>query len=184
MMQQQDTIKYAANSLFESIELPYGDKDYNMIIILPAPDKTVNEVTGSLNAQAWNDLLNSLSLRDVIVHMPKLKFEYNTDLKNTLSDMGMEIAFTDNADFTGINPNGGLMISSVKHKTFVEVNEEGTEAAAVTSIGVVGTSYPPEESGPVYFTVNRPFVLAIREKISGSIVFIGQVTNPLSTSNE
>jgi serpin B len=94
-----------------------------------------------------------------------------------LSDMGMGVAFdSDNADFTRINANGGLYISRILHKTFIETNEEGTEAAAVTAVEVGVTSVGPDQ--PYYFTINRPFVYFIQEKSTGTILFIGTVMNP------
>jgi len=92
--------------------------------------------------------------------------------------MGMEVAFDpDNADFTGINPDGGLYISEVKHKTFIEANEEGTEAAAVTSVEVGVTSVGPDPQ-PLFMKIDRPFVYFIQEKATGTLLFIGKVMNP------
>ena len=93
-------------------------------------------------------------------------------MKDILYSMGMEDAFTRKADLSGINPDAPLFISEVKHKTFVEVNEEGTEAAAVTSVGIGVTSVPQS------FNVNRPFIFMIREQNSGAILFMGKVMNP------
>jgi len=93
--------------------------------------------------------------------------------------MGMKDAFNGNlADFTGINRNGGLYISRVRHKSFVEVNEEGTEAAAVTSVEIRLVSYNPDEPQIIPFHVDRPFVIAIKEKFTNSIIFIGRIMEP------
>jgi serpin B len=99
--------------------------------------------------------------------------EFESKLNNVLTDMGMGIAFDDQlADFMNINQNGGLYISEVKHKTYVDVNEEGTEAAAVTSVGIGLTSAPPT------FTINRPFIFVIRERFSNTILFMGKIEDP------
>jgi serpin B len=104
--------------------------------------------------------------------MPKFTFSYEVSLKDVLSAMGMEVAFTDGADFTGILPGGGLLITGVKHKTFIEVNEEGTEAAAVTSVEVGVTSIGN------FISFNKPFLFAIAEKSTGTILFVGRMMKP------
>ena len=106
--------------------------------------------------------------------MPRFRLEYSERLDQVLSALGMGIAFTPSADFSGMRATGGLSISEVKHKTFVEVNEEGTEAAAVTSVGMVDTALPDTFA----MRVDRPFVFAIRERHSGTILFIGKIGDP------
>jgi serpin B len=108
--------------------------------------------------------------------MPKFKIEYKALLNDALCNMGMEIAFTENADFSRLfEEQYGLMISKVIHKAVIEVNEEGTEAAAVTGVEVSLTSLPPEK--PV-LTLNRPFLFFIREKHSGTVLFAGKLVDP------
>jgi serpin B len=106
--------------------------------------------------------------------MPKFRLEHEQELNDALSKMGMGVAFSNQANFSRMlaGNSSGLSISSVKHKTYIDVNEEGTEAAAVTSVGIIFTSLPPTVE------VNRPFLFLIREKASNTILFIGQVTNP------
>ena len=104
--------------------------------------------------------------------MPKFSFEYEISLEDVLTSLGMGIAFTGAADFSKINPSGGLFISEVKHKTFVQVDEEGTEAAAATSVEIGFTS------GPGRFVIDRPFLFAIRERLSGTILFMGRMVDP------
>jgi serine protease inhibitor len=183
MMHQQDTFNYAMNDQFEALELPYGQGNFNMIVLLPKLGITLHQVINSMTADSWSKTINSLSAKVVVVQLPKFSFEYKSELNNELDSLGMGIAFTDNADFSGINPGGSLKISKVLHKTFVEVDEEGTEAAAVTSVEIVITAYPGEKI-PVFFTVDRPFIFAIREKDTGSVLFIGCVQNPSRKSNE
>ncbi len=176
-MQQQDTYKYLKNDLFTAVELPYGSGNFSMVILLPEHGKTTDDIAAELNTENWNVWLTQLSDKEVVLHLPRFKFEYNKQLQNDLTDMGMGIAFSENADFSKINPERDIMISRVIHKTFVEVNEEGTEAAAVTVIEFVGTSIVDEI--PEYLNIDRPFLFVIKEKDTGAVMFIGRVNNPL-----
>lgn len=163
---------------FAAIELPYNQGNYVMSILLPDPGNTVEDVITQLSQANWNTWSTQFSERDIQLQLPKFKYEYNEkQMKPVLSDMGMGVAFDlVNADFTRINPAGGLYISRILHKTFIETNEEGTEAAAVTAVEVGVTSVGP---GQTYdFIINRPFVYFIQEKSTGTILFIGTVMNP------
>lgn len=106
-----------------------------------------------------------------MVGLPRFTFTFERELNDVLTAFGMGIAFTSDADFSRMVPGGGLLISDVKHKAFVEVNEEGTEAAAVTSVTMA-------DSGPPAVVIDRPFIFAIRERFSGTVLFIGRVMNP------
>ena len=183
MMQQQDTFRYAHYDKLACVELPYGQGNYTMIILLPDMGIDLQEIITSLTPESWNSMINSLSNQDVVIHLPKFKFEYKNTLNDELTSMGMGIAFSDAADFSRISETGWLKISKVLHKTFIEVNEEGTEAAAVTAVEIGYTSIGGE-TPPVFFAVDRPFIFAIREKDTGSIVFIGSVKDPTLSSNK
>lgn len=175
-MKQSSTTLFTENQLFSAIQLPYGQGNYNMWILLPNEDKTLQDVTENLSTENWQSWNESFHEANVDIEFPKFKFEYEIKLNSVLSDMGMGIAFTGAADFTGINKNGRLRIDYVKHKAFVEVNEEGTEAAAVTVVAIELTAVGP--GGNIPFIVNRPFLFAISEKSTGSVIFIGTVKNP------
>ena len=152
--------------------------NYNMYVFLPESGKSVTNIIDELSVSNWETWTNNFAQTDdVDIKLPKFKFEYEKKLNDILIDMGMGIAFGGNADFTGINKNGGLAIDFVKHKTFVDVNEEGTEAAAVTIVGIRYTSVGnnPEE---IPFTVNKPFLFAVTEKDTEAILFIGKVSKP------
>lgn len=159
------------------LELPYGRGNFQMVILLPNNEYSVQDILQGLhseNLSRW--LANSSEIKDLNVNIPKFKFEYEKKLNDVLIDLGLGNAFSPGqADFSKIIDGTGLFISEVKHKTFVEVNEEGTEAAAVTSVAIELTAIIEDQ----YFTVNRPFVFAIREKYTNSILFIGKVENPL-----
>jgi serine protease inhibitor len=177
-MSFEEEIGYFENDIFQACELNYGRGNYSMVILLPKSRASIEAVTEMLNAENWTGWMQSFVQQKVKLTLPKFTFSYEKKLNDILSLMGMGVAFDpDNADFTGINADGGLYIDFVKHKTFVEVNEEGTEAAAVTIVGVGLTSFNPD--GPVEMYVNHPFVFAIREKTTGAIVFMGKVAEPV-----
>lgn len=181
-MQQEATLRYATNALFSMIELPYGEGNYNMIVMLPHTGSTTEDIVALLTAENWDGWIIALTEQNVKVMLPKFKFEYKNKLNDELDAMGMGVAFSDQADFSKINPEEDLFISKVLHKSFVEVNEEGTEAAAVTAVEISLTSVGPEPDYTL-FKADRPFLFAIREKDTGAIIFIGSLQNPLSGSN-
>jgi serpin B len=176
-MQQQDTFKYLNNELFSAIELPYGSGNFSMVIMLPENGKSTDDIVNQLSPETWSEWINGLSEKEVVLHLPRFKFEYKKLLNDDLTDMGMGIAFSPDADFSKIDPTRDIMISRVIHKTFVEVNEEGTEAAAVTVIEFIETSIIGDS--PVYLYIDKPFLFVIKEKDTGAILFIGRVNNPL-----
>lgn len=161
---------------YSAIDLPYGQGNYSMVVLLPNDDSSLNELINQLDNEEWNTLMQSMGEPSAWnLELPKFKFEYENTLNNELIDLGLGVAFSDLADFTGINKNGGLKISRVKHKTFVEVNEEGTEAAAVTSVVLGVTSVGPNTNT---FIIDHPFLFVIKEKYTNAILFIGTVTDP------
>lgn len=173
MMQGKIDLNMYSNETFTSAELPYGQGNWRMFLFLPETGKKVADVEKEMTTENWNSWLTRYAaVKDVEFSMPKFTFSYEESLKNTLSAMGMEVAFTDQADFTGILPEGGLLITGVKHKTFIEVNEEGTEAAAATSVEVGVTSIGN------FLSFNKPFLFAIAEKSTGTILFIGRLMIP------
>lgn len=176
-MQQQALLNYYENDVFQSVELPYGDEKFNMLLFLPKDEKSTDDVISSFSDENWLTWTNGLEQSDsVILRLPKFKIEYYKKLKEQLADMGMSIAFTEGADFSNMTP-ASVLISDVIHKSFVEVNEEGTEAAAVT---VVIIDYTSAGSGneKIQLDFNKPFVFAIYEKSTNAILFLGEVLNP------
>jgi serpin B len=175
MMYQKDTFAYAANSYAQFLDMPYGNKAYSMTVILPAEGKTTNDVLSQLTAESWNNIINNTKTRDVEVYMPRFKNKNNFILNSPLQKMGMNQAFSSLANFRNI-AEMNLFISRVIHDTYVEVTEEGTEAAAATIIEVAVTSMPVPQPTPI-FRVNKPFLFIIREKSTGVILFIGKMGN-------
>ena len=172
MMFLKEGVRYARTQSYEAAELLYGNGAFAMVIVLPAEGVTLAGLVAGMDAAGWSDLAGRLAENNVQLRLPRFKLEVTRELKDDLSGLGMGIAFDPNrADFYGIadvRPER-LYLTRVLQKTFVEVNEEGTEAAAATAVGVGVTSAPPT------MEVNRPFLFAIRERLSGTVVFMGQV---------
>lgn len=176
-MKLEKSLEYCSNSLFSAVNLPYGNGQFQMTVILPNQGKTTQNVISELNANNWNKWMKSVSNEVCVVSMPRFKFSFDVKMKDILKEMGMVKAFDGfNADFSGIS-KAQLYIDQVIHKTYIDVNETGTEAAAVTAITIfaTGTGEPDMRK---YFTVNRPFIFAISEKTTGSILFIGEIRTP------
>ncbi len=179
-MVQHSDLQYYEGDGFEAVELPYNQGNYNMVVLLPSRQSNVNDLIGRLSQANWNLWYSKFVKSDIQIQLPKFKFKYDEKkMIPILADMGMTVAFNPSAaDFTRINPEGGLYISDVRHKTYIETNEAGSEAAAVTSVEISETS-AGNDPQPHYFTVDRPFVFFIHEKTTGTILFIGAVVNPL-----
>ena len=176
-MVQQDTFQYLSNDILTAVELPYGEEGFSMLILEPQTGKTYHDVIKNLNSANWDLWNNALAATEVQIHFPKFRFSYEKKLNESLSRLGMGIALSDQADFSGISDAARLCISSVLHKSFVEVNEEGTEAAAVTSVGISLASIAPSYK---ILYINKPFVFAIKENTTNSILFIGLVQKPVN----
>jgi len=177
MMYQQTRLKYKCFGEFCVLELPYEGNDLSMIIFLPNEDDGLLEFEDHLtadSAHAWIDELMKVDEGLVMVNMPKFKTISEFELSRTLYDMGMPDAFSlPPADFSGMTGTKDLFISKVIHKAYVDVNEEGTEAAAATAVVMLKIA-----SKPLTFIANHPFVFLIRENQTGSILFIGRIVDP------
>jgi len=177
MMTTEGKFNYASTEDFTAVELPYKNKKFSMHLFLPAYESSVDELIGKLDEDSWSSWLEAFDEHDEVqVTMPKFKFDYQRSLGKDLSGIGLGIAFTDDADFSGISEID-LLISKVIHKTYIDVNEEGTEAAAVTAVEIGVTSVGPG-GGPIMIRLDRPFLFAITENSSKSIIFIGKMMEP------
>ncbi len=174
LMFRNDDFRYFENELFQAVNLPYGKNErVSMYVMLPAEEVGLKQLHSALNNTNWNSWVNSFRTMDGELGLPRFSFEYETSLNDALNALGMGIAFDENAaDFSGMRPTPpSLFISEVKHKTFIDVNEEGTEAAAVTSVEV-GTTAMPETFSMI---VDRPFFFAIADDMTGTILFMGSI---------
>jgi len=175
-MRMESDVAYLSNDLFTAVDLPYGNKKFKMSILLPNEGKSTADIVEQLSAENFCKWTSEFSEKEVVVTIPKFKFGYKELLNNPLIDMGLGEAFSGTADFTDINPDGGLQISRVIHQSFIDVNEKGTEAAAVTIVEIRYTSIGPDTK--TYFTADHPFIFVILEKTSNAILFIGRVGDP------
>lgn len=176
-MVQEGTFETLKNELFTAVNMPYGDGNFSMMVFVPNADKTNKDIIEALNQQNWATWNNSLKRVDKLkIYFPKFKFSYKNTLNDELYALGMKSMFTDDADLTGINETEDIYVSEVKHKTFVEVNEEGTEAAAVTSVEIKLTSAITE---PLEIKADKPFIFVIKEKQSNALLFMGILNEPV-----
>lgn len=176
MMEKTEDVRhpYTATDQFAALDLAYGDSLYSMTVLLPHEDTSVQQVVDSLDTKTWSQLTEQLAPQDLgRLKLPKFTLRYEKKLNDVLTDLGMGGSFTKEANFRGI-ADTSLFISEVKHKTFLQIDEEGTEASGATSVGIGATSAPPS------FVVDRPFVVVLRENHSGTILFIGTVMDPSS----
>jgi len=171
MMQQEQTFNYFEDDKAQYLDMPYGNKAFSMTVILPKQKNTIESYLKDFDMDEWNRIVENLSPREVKVYFPKFKVQSKLELQDVLSIMGMPLAFDTEADFSRMS-EGDLLISRIIHSTYCDVNEKGTEAAAVTVVEVGVTSMPLEN--PV-FNANRPFIFIIREKSTGVILFMGKM---------
>jgi len=172
----KELFNYTETEDLQILELPYKGNDVSMLILLPKENDItiVNQKFTRENLETWMD---SMYPTIVDIYLPKFTFKTEYNLKNMLIDIGLDIAFSSYADFSGMNGYGGLFIEKVLHKAFIEVNEEGTEAAAATTVHILETAI----TEPIkIFNVDHPFTLLIQHKETGTILFMGSVINPIA----
>ncbi len=174
MMSQVGLFGYTEGSDYQAIELLYDGGELSMVILLPEAGN-FETFESSLDTQQVAEIIGEIETRQVTLTMPKFEFESEFSLGETLSAMGMPIAFSGAADFSGMTGNRELFIADVVHKAFVSVDEAGTEAAAASAV-VMPISMPPEP--PVEVTVNHPFIFFIYDIETGAILFVGRVVDP------
>jgi len=176
MMTQKRQFRYMESDSLQILELPYVGDDLAMIVLLPRKVDGLAQLEADLSVENLNMWMGHLRKREVSVFLPKFKTTSQFRLSETLASMGMPDAFGGNADFSGIDGTKDLFISAVIHKAFVDVNEEGTEAAAATAAVISLTSAP--STPPPTFRADHPFVFLIHDNHSGSILFVGRIVNP------
>ncbi len=174
MMSQRVTLPYRHFEGVQMVALPYGDGRFSMVLALPGPDQSLDDFYASLDVERWGSWLSELRETDLDLVLPRFSIESDLSLNDPLSDLGMGIAFDRGAaDFSRMSPEQ-LFISFVRQKTFVEVDEVGTEAAAATSVGMTVTSFP----GRPLVHFDRPFFFAIHDGATETILFMGQLADP------
>lgn len=177
-MYQREKFMYGEDDSVQVLEMRYKGDRLGMVIVLPKDVEGLEAVESSLSLEKLNELLGGLKRRSVKVYLPRFKIESSFSLKRVLAALGMAKAFSMvDADFSGMTDKGPLFISDVIHKTYVDVNEEGTEAAAATAVMMeLAMARPPSE--PVLFRADHPFLFMIRDYQSGAILFMGRLLEP------
>ncbi len=179
LMTQGGTFTYFQNDSFQAVSLPYGDGRLNMLVFLPATDSSLQDFEQTLNETNWNTWVGQFRKAEGTLKLPRFSMDYELSLNTPLKALGMSAAFDpQSANFSAMHRGSDrFFISEVKHKTFLEVNEEGTEAAAATSVGMGTTSIQPSET-KFNMVVDRPFFIAIQDKTTGSVLFMGAIVQP------
>ena len=175
-MNQKAEFGYMETDAFQALEMPYVENELSMVIFLPKKSNALNEFEKILTQDNLTQWLSKIHKREVVVFVPKFKMTSQFSLASVLQSMGMTDAFSSDANFSGMDGKRDLFISAVIHKAYVEVNEEGTEAAAATGVVMRLTSVGPTPI-PV-FRADHSFLFLIRDNLTGSILFIGRVANP------
>ncbi len=181
LMHREGSFSYFNGGTFQALEIPYKSKELSIIIFLPKDRGGLSEMEQSLTASNLQQWLHQLGpVPKVIVTLPKFKSTQQFELGSTLRAMGMPAAFGGSADFSGMTGKRDFAISEVIHKAYIDVNEEGTEAAAATSVTMRAMAMRPVEQAPPVFRADHPFVFLIRDNRSDSILFMGRMANPAS----
>jgi len=174
MMRQTESFSYAEGDEYQAVELPYDGRELSMVILLPRAGQ-FEAFEGSIDAQVVDAILKGLESRQVALTLPEFEFESYFHLKEILAAMGMPVAFSGDADFSGMTGNRELFIAEVIHKAFISVDEAGTEAAAATAVVMKEIAAPLE---PIEVTIDHPFIFLIRDIETGTILFVGRIVNP------
>jgi serpin B len=189
MMSQSGNYRYYESNQFQAVSLPYGkdgkDGKFSFYIFLPKQNSNLNAFYQNLNVENWEKWMTQFSKQKGFIRLPRFKTHYEVKLDDALKTLGMEEAFSENANFSGMGKGNNFdisevkhKISEVKHKTFLEVNEEGTEAAAVTSVQIESIMMARPIQPPFQMIVDRPFFCAIRDNQTGSVLFMGSIIDP------
>jgi serpin B len=174
-MHNTSHFRYYEDTTIQAIEIPYIGGRISMVILLPKKINGINQMENKLDYFYYSKIISSMHSPKAIVSLPKFKTTTEFELGGTLSAMGMPAAFSSSADFSGIS-NEGLHINNVIHKAFIDVNEEGSEAAAATTVVMPFSIAQPMPIA--VFNANHPFIFIIRNTMTGSILFMGKIIDP------
>ena len=180
MMRKESFFSLYQNETLQMLELPYENRDLSMLVVLPRKVDGLGDVETSVDIAMLEQWRKAMKRQNVLVNLPKFKMTSQFSLRKVLTAMGMGLAFSDKADFSGMSTRESLCISAVIHKAFVDVNEQGTEAAAATAVLIAPTSAPIVTT-PVPFIADHPFLFLICDNRTGSILFMGRVADPSNT---
>jgi serpin B len=178
LMEYGFRFNYFQNDYLQLLEMPYNGDKISMIIVLPLDNSKLKDVENMIDEKKLEEWIKESRSRKVTVYLPKFKFSQGIDLKSFLENFGIKDMFNINADFSGMTGKKDIYIDKAFHKSFVEVNEEGTEATAATFIGAIPVSSIPVKEEIVTFKADHPFIFLILDKETGSILFLGRVMDP------
>ncbi|MCL2413576.1 MAG: serpin family protein [Bacteroidales bacterium] len=177
LMTQTAGLRYFQDQYLSAVELPYGNEAFSMVLILPTfPNTCIDKLVEHLDNDTWQNIVENLHEQNINLRLPRFRVESDIPLNCPVQNAGMQRIFQGGLENIGHSARGPLAVSNIKQKTFVEVNEEGTEAAAVTVVEVIAMSLQPNM--PIPFHANRPFLYLIREQSTGTILFIGRMDDP------
>jgi serpin B len=176
-MEQRGDYLYLETNALQVVSLPYGNQSLSLDIILPAPAVNLEQMIPQLTVDTWETWSQQLRSRPGRIQLPRFEMTYEANLIPALESLGMGMAFSDQADFSGLT-SLQAMINQVRHRTYLEVTEKGTEAAAVTSVGIAVTSAPMAPEQPFEMVMDRPFAMVLRDRQSGTLLFLGIVRDP------
>ncbi len=174
-MHRVDTLPYFADDMMQVLEIPYAGGDFSMLLVLPAEGIDIEETERKMDAEFYAGLIGQLSDKALHIYIPRFEAETKLNLEDLLVEMGMVKPFSRDADFSGMTGDRELNIDQVIHQAVIEVNEEGTEAAAATAVVIVRTAVPEQ---PTVFRANRPFLFFVKDNVNQSILFNGRVMRP------
>lgn len=172
-MTLKGAFRLTVNEDLSAVEMPYGDSTFSMVVMLPATGKSTADLVGKMDVEQWNAWFEQSGMENIRIELPKFKYGWKDSLNQPLKNLGLGIAFS-GADFSRITPGAMLYISRVIHQTFIDVMEEGTEAAAATIVEI-------RESAAIepVFRADKPFLYVIKENSTGAILFMGKVGEPV-----
>ena len=179
MMLQTGKFLYYASDAFQMVSLPYSGEQLEMLLILPRVGEKTDTLLPQLTSEHWQQWTDGMKMKQGEIGLPRFRAEYSVTLNKALSALGMAQAFQPSADFSNMTP-GAARISKVLHKTFVEVNEEGTEAAAATAVVHSKSAMRAPAEPPFQMILDRPFMYALRDRQTGALLFLGTLTKPAS----
>jgi serpin B len=182
LMHRTGSFPYSENELAQVVELPYSGGGMSMVVVLPRSPDGLAKLEDALTAERLGQWISALGDKRVTLVLPRFRIEHSVTLNDALGSLGMRRAFAD-ADFSGMVQGGGVFISEVLHKAFVEVDEQGTEAAAATAVIMMKASAEAPEK-PIVFRADHPFLFLIRDQVTGSILFVGRVADPSTGGSE
>lgn len=178
-MYMKDTLNYYENEKFQVLEMNYANDDFSMIVILPSQGNEIQDILNTPDvSKTIMQSMDSLTMQEVQVFLPSFKSRSKLDIEDVLQRMGMTLAFSNKADFSAMTPENDLKIDKVIHEAFIDVNEEGTEAAASTAVVMIRKTSIRDDKPANIFKANRPFLYMVKENKNNSILFMGQMNNP------